>query len=559
MALDGFLIKALALELDETVKNARIDKIFMPRPLEVVLSLRTQSGVGRMMVSCSGVSPGVYMTSMRTENPSSPPMFCMLLRKHMQGGRILSVKKSESDRIIEISFSSLDELGDLSEKKLVCELMGKKTNILLLNEDGIILGCLKKFDFDERSGRAVLPGMLYRTPLRDGRPVIAGLGEDDIKKAVAKAQSPDELMESFSDLSPQAAKEAFFRGAEEGGRLLYDISEGNGRPYLIKKDGRESDISCFEQTWGDFECLPQESFSGMIDSFYGQRRGEDYKKGLTSELKKTLDNHKKRIERRLAKQRQELLAAEDRERLKKEADLITSNLYAIKSGDRYAEVTDYFSEGMPTIKIALDADISPQQNAQRLYKKYARLKNAEEALSAQIALGESELEYVESLLYSLSCAEGEKDIERLRQEAVDSGLIKKPSVKKAKRPQPQAFNPQRFETSGGFTLLRGRNNGENDRLSLKTAKGGDIWFHVKNAPGSHVILVTDGRKPSEKDIEEAAGLAAFYSSLSGGGKAAVDYTLAKHVKKPSGARPGMVNYFEYKTIIANPAIPGKKE
>ncbi|MBQ9966374.1 MAG: NFACT family protein, partial [Clostridia bacterium] len=324
---------------------------------------------------------------------------------------------------------------------------------------------------------------------------------------------------------------------------------------LVKRKGADFDFSALDISYHqDGESILQEDFSSLMDSFYMARREEDLKKNLSSSLKKTLENHRARLERKLGKQRQELLTAQKREDLKQRADLITSNIYAIRSGDSKAVVTDYFTEGMPTVEIPLDPELSPQQNAQLLYKRYTRLKNAEEALMVQIEHGESELEYLESLLYQLEQARVEKEIRELSLEASQAGYVKKAQNGKKNKPEKQgAIVPKKYVTAGGFTLLRGRNNRENDHLTMRMAKGGDLWFHARNIPGSHVIMVLEGREPSVPDIEEAAALAAFWSKAGKSPRVPVDYTRAKHVKKPSGARPGMVNYFEFKTILIEPS------
>ena len=312
-------------------------------------------------------------------------------------------------------------------------------------------------------------------------------------------------------------------------------------------------ISAMEITqYPDGESVRAESFSRLMDDFYMQRRGEELKKNLSASLKKTLENHRARLERKLGKQKQELLTAQNREKLKKNADLIMANIYAIRSGDDKAVVTDFFDEGMPSVTITLDAELSPQQNAQLLYKRYARMKNAEQALTAQIELGEGELAYIDSLLYSLELASGEKDIRELTAEAAQAGYVKKASTKKQKAEKPGAIAPRRYVTSGGFALLRGRNNRENDQLTMRMAKGNDLWFHARNIPGSHVIMSLEGREPQVSDIEEAAALAAFFSKAGASPRVPVDYTRAKRVKKPQGARPGMVNYFEFQTILIEP-------
>ena len=561
MSLDSFFITAQTRALDARLSGARIDKIFMPRPAEIVLSIRGEAGNERLMISAGGSNSGIYLTSLRPENPPAPPMLCMLLRKHMQGGRILSVSQPEGERMMVITFSSTDELGRVSEKRLVCELMGKRTNILLLDENGIILGCVKKVDYEMSPDRALLPGLAYRMPPRSGRPSVYELDEERLAALLEGASDSDAILERLDGMSPLTARELLYRGMSPAQMAseLKGLANGEGRPWLVRRGGRDADISPIEITqYDDGESVIYDSFSTLLDDFYRAHRSADLKKNISASLKKTLDNNRGRLERKLGKQRQELLSAQGREELKKQADLITANIYAIKSGDRRAIVTDYFTEGMPQIEIPLDPDISPQQNAQLLYKRYARLKNAEQALTAQIEAGEAELKYIDSLLYSLSQAQTEKDIRELTAEAAASGYVKKAQAKKQKQEKPGAFAPKRYVTSGGFTLLRGRNNRENDQLTMRTAKGGDIWFHARNIPGSHVVMQLEGGEPSERDLEEAAALAALYSGAGSSTKVPVDYTRVKNVKKPQGARPGMVNYFNFKTMLIEPKEPEEK-
>lgn len=555
MPIDSFFLSAQRAALDEALKNARIDKIFMPRPTEIVLALRTGAGNVRLMLSCGGWGSGVYLTALRPENPPAPPMLCMLLRKHMQGGRILSVTQPEGERMLVLTFSSTDELGRISEKKLVCELMGKRTNLLLLDEAGIILGCVRKVDYD-MSERAVLPGLVYRMPPRSGgKPSVFGMDRAQLAALLEGARTPEDILDRLDGVSPQAAAALLCRQPDAGelADQLLALAGGAGKPYLIRRGGADFDVACLPLVqYPDGESVPYDDFSRLLDDFYRARRASDLKKSLSASLKKTLDNNRSRLERKLGKQRQELLAAQKREELKKNADLINSNIYAIRSGARTAVVTDYFDPAMPTVEIPLDPDISPQQNAQRLYKRYARLKNAEEALQAQIAQGEAELEYLESLLYELELAGSEKEIRELTGEAAAAGYVRRQTAKNRKPEKPGLLQPKKYRTPGGFVLLRGRSNRENDHVTMRLAKGGDYWFHARGIPGSHVILVCGGREPEVADLEAAAALAAFHSKAGASNRAAVDYTRARHVKKPSGARPGMVNYFEFKTMLIEP-------
>ena len=327
-------------------------------------------------------------------------------------------------------------------------------------------------------------------------------------------------------------------------------------PWLLVCGGRTADFSPIPiTTRPDTECVPADSFSKAIDLCFGERTREEMHKAATAGLKKTVTSALARIERKLGSQRQELHEAEGREALKHDADLITANLHAIRSGDRQARVVDYFTEGMPEAVIELDPDLSPQQNAQKMYKKYTRMKNAEQKLREQIAIGESEREYLSAVLYTLEGAQTARDVEGIRQELTSAGYIKNRKAG-GKKPKPQAFAPRRFTLGDGFQALCGRSNTENDELTLRWAQKNDLWFHVRGAPGSHVILpVREGREPPPAVIEAAAAIAAQYSSLKAQSRVAVDWTRARHVKKPQGGRPGMVNYFQFQTMLVQPGEP----
>ncbi|MBR4875678.1 MAG: NFACT family protein, partial [Clostridia bacterium] len=294
MSVDSFFLRAQSLELDSELKNARIDKIFMPRPTEIVLALRSLSGNVRLMISCGGSNAGIYLTSLRPENPPTPPMFCMLLRKHMQGGKILSITQPEGERLLVVTFTSTDELGRVSEKKLVCELIGKRTNLLLLDEEGIILGCVKKVDY-EMSDRAVLPGLMYRMPPRSEKPSVYALDEAALADLLEGVQEADDIMDRLDGVSPQIAAELLHRGmdAKALAHALTELTQGSGKPYLIRRKGEDFDLSCMEMTRHmDGESILCESFSRLMDDFYNTRREADLKKNLSSALRRTLENNR---------------------------------------------------------------------------------------------------------------------------------------------------------------------------------------------------------------------------------------------------------------------------
>lgn len=556
MALDNLLIGGLCAELDEKLKNARVDKIYMPRRDRVVLHLRADLGVLKLLLSAGG-DARVHITEEKFEYPDVPPMFCMLLRKHMSGARITGVARPEGERILELCFTAVDELGDVRTRKLRCELTGRLTNLILTEEDGVILACLKNVG-QEASPRPVLPGLRYRLPPRPERPLAESLPETELAALCARCKEPQELCGMVTGVSPLLAREAFFRAGgnpEVAARELRAIFSAPPRPYLLTVEDAMREVSAFpvRQYGGENTLWPD--FSFLLDAFYSAHAREETVRSASAEMTRTMQNVRDRLRRKLASQRQELAEAQCREELKRRADLITANLFAIRPGDRTVTVTDYFDEALPQVCIELDPQKTPQQNAQRLYARYARMKNAESALTHQIELGEQELTYAESVLFMLSGAEDLSQLSLIRQELLENGYLKarEKGRKKVKEPP---FAPRTFTVDGGMTLLCGRNNGENDRLTHRYANKLDLWFHARNVPGCHAVLQTEGNDPSEKAMEQAAAAAAYYSTVKNQPHAAVDYTLIKYVKKPQGARPGMVNYFEYKTVLVAPALPG---
>lgn len=550
MPIDNLYINGLCAELDRELCGARIDKIYMPRRDQVVLSLRTEKGAQRLILSI-GAYPAAWITQQKYENPDVPPMFCMLLRKQIGNGRIVSVTQPGRERIIIITLTSSDEMGDISEKKLICELMGKQKNIIVVNSKGTITACLRNIGI-ENSDRGILPGLAYSLPTVSEKPDWMSLSFEQIKALFDNASPVDgekDICAQVSGLTLSVVRQAM--SAPEPYKWLYTTAHSEIKPYVvykIKDETREAvDISAVEP-FDEFEVF--DSFSGALDAFYGKKSTSDGIRSAKRETEKVLNNTRKRLENKLSGQRIELKTAQDREKIKQKADLITANIGTIKNGDKIVRVVNYYDPMMPEISIELDPMYSPQQNAQKLYKKYARLKSAESHLILQIEKGERELEYINSLLYSLASAEISTEINAVKDEAREAGFIKKD--KKKIKPAPSA--PRRYVSDGGFTILCGRNNKENDELTHKIASKRDIWFHARGIAGSHVVLITDGAEPTENDIVQAASVAAYYCAVNGV-TLPVDYTLVKNVKKPNGGRPGAVNYFEYKSLLVKPELP----
>ena len=557
MALDSFVIGGLAEELNARLENARVDKVTMPRRDRIILHLRTLKEGNVRLLLCAGNGARVHLTQEKFDNPETPPMLCMLLRKQMAGGRILSVTQPERERMLDIRFSAVDELGVLAEKHLICEMMGRMTNLILVGPQGHFVACMHPVD-PESSPRAVQPGMLYRLPPRQEKPSLWDVSPDTLQAVCEDAQGDaGRLCDKLAGLSPMMAREMAYRGGDAAGicRELLALREAKAEPWLLRRENGKNDFASMEMAHiENTECIKYADFSALLDDFYREQTRAQDLKNLSGSMERSMTTVKKRLERKLAGQKQELQAAEEREKLKRTADLITANLYAIKPGDKSVTLTDYFDPALPQVKVELDPLLSPQENAQRLFGKYTRLKRAEEALTRQIELGQQELEYVNNVLYTLSAAQDAAQIREIREELIQAGYVK-PTEKGKRKPKPLSYAPRQFTVAGGFTVLCGRNNRENDELTHRRAGKNDLWFHARNVPGSHAVLFTEGQTPSDEALRQAASIAAYYSSAANQPRVPVDYTLVRRVKKPQGAKAGMVNYFEFKTALVEPELP----
>ena len=556
MALDSFVIGGLAEELHRRLENARVDKVTMPRRDRIILHLRSRDEGNVRLLLCAGNGARVHLTKEKFDNPETPPMLCMLLRKQMAGGRILSVTQPQHERMVDICFSAVDELGVMAEKHLICEMMGRMTNLILVGPQGHIVACMHPVD-PESSPRAVQPGMLYRLPPRQEKPSLWDLSEESLLAVCEDAHGDaGRLCDGLAGLSPQMAREMVHRGGDAQGvcRELLTLRESKAQPWHLRRENGKNDFAAMELTHVAGQWEKYSDFCSLLDDFYREQTRAQDLKNLSGSMERSMTTVKKRLERKLAGQKQELQTAEEREKLKRTADLITANLYAIKSGDKSVVLTDYFDPELPQVKVEMDPLLSPQENAQRLFGKYTRLKRAEEALTHQIELGEQELEYVDNVLYTLAAAQDAAQIREIREELIQAGYVK-PEEKGKRKPKPLAYAPRQFTVEGGFTVLCGRNNRENDELTHRRAGKNDIWFHARNVPGSHAVLFTEGQEPSDEALRQAASIAAYYSSAANQPRVPVDYTLVRRVKKPQGAKAGMVNYFEFKTALVEPELP----
>ncbi len=574
MPLDAVYLTHVASELRRTLSGAKIDKIHQPARDEVVMSLRSREGSFRLLLSVNPAHPRVHITTAPTENPPSPPMFCMLLRKHLTGGRLTEITQPSMERVLDFSFLCTDEFGETVTRHMMVELMGRNSNLILCGSDGRILDCVRRVDYEMSRQRQVLPGLFYHLPPSQDKldptavalEVISGL----LEQVHSPARPDSFLMDHFAGLSPLICRELAIRfdpDLEDLSTLplsrrytfaaylkgCFDrIGEYSGTPYLLLKNDAAWDFTYMPiMQYGPMvESQPQESFSGLLDRFYAKKDAAARMKSKSQAVTKTISNLRSRTARKLENQKKELAATADRDALRIRGELITANLYRVSRGQTRLTVENYYDPELKEMEIPLDPTLSPQQNAARYFKDYNKAKHAEQFLTEQIAKGQVELEYLDSILDELSRAETERDLNEIRQELTAGGYLKATDKRKKMKLQPS--RPMEFVSSHGLRIRVGRNNSQNDMLTLKSAFKSDLWLHTQKIHGSHVIVSCEGGEPDRETILEAARLAAYYSQAREGQNVPVDYTAVKNVKKPAGAKPGMVIYDHYNTVYVTP-------
>ncbi len=560
MPLDSVCVSALASELRAQIVGGKIDKVQQPERDTVLLSIRSPFGNVRLAL-CGGVGNArVHLTDAKYENPAQPPMFCMLLRKHLVGARISALQQPERERIIIFELDGYDEMGTPVKKQLVVEMIGRGTNIILVNGDGIIIDCLRRVDAEMSAIRQVLPGLIYRLPISQTKPDFFAITSAERRSLWEKhdgQKSPDKwLLETFACLSPLVCREIVHRCygdtdclPESMDALAETVERGEFVPYMLLSEGKPKDFSFIRisQYGGEMEgeCFP--GFSALLDAFYTRRSQAEDLHRRTQSLRKTVKNAKDRVSRKLALQRSELEKTAKRDEKRRWADLITANLYRAKGGSSLT-VEDFYEEDYPSVTIPLDPMKTPQQNAAAYYKEYTKAKTAERYLTELIAQNSRDEEYLSSVLDEIDRVKSESDIADIRRELTETGYLR--PQKNQVRQKVKETAPLSYVSTGGYEILVGRSNTQNDRLTLKIAHKGDIWLHTQKIHGSHVIIRCAGEDVDEASLAEAASLAALHSQANAGGKVSVDYTRVKFVKKPQGSLPGMVIYTDYNTMIA---------
>ncbi len=573
MALDGAFLHAVKNELEPLI-GGRTDKIHQPSREELVITLRTRQGAKKLYLSANAGSARVHITQQSVDNPQTPPMFCMLLRKHLGSGRLTAIRQDGLERILFFDFECVNELGDIVTVTLACEIMGRCSNIVIINGEGRIIDSIKRVDGEMSRERPVLPGMRYTLPPRGMRLNFLEADDEEILTALKGAGACElskGLIRIFEGVSPVLVREwAYFAGrgghiqcdtitADQTDRLLCTIKRT--RTQLIERDCHFSIVTDKEGGLKDFSLIRLSQFGtlmytrecesacALLDSFYSERDNTARTKQRANDLFRLLMNLNERIARRISVQREELAECANKEYYRLCGDLISANIYRISKGDSVAVLENFYEEDSPAVEIKLDVRKTPSQNAQYYYSEYKKAVTAQEKLTERIEKGEEELKYIDSVFDSLTRADTENDIIQLRLELAEQGYIRSYSHKGK---PPKALPPIEYRSDDGYTILVGRNNVQNDRLSLKLAEKSDIWLHTQGITGSHVLILTDGETPPDRTIEQAAVIAAVNSRGKASNLVPVDYCLARYVKKPSGAKPGRVIFTNYQTAFVRP-------
>ncbi|MCL2044780.1 MAG: NFACT family protein [Oscillospiraceae bacterium] len=574
MPLDAVFLDCVKVELSNEIVDMRIERISQPQRDVLVFSVRGLGKSHKLLLSAGPSDGRVHITTYQFENPKTAPMFCMLLRKHLLGARIVSIEQPQSERVLILNMDAPDALGYVEKKQLIVELIGRSSNIILVDKEGLIVDCLRRIGGEMSDRRMVLPGLFYAyPPPQEGKLDPMSNFNDKWNEAFgnAKEKFVDRwLLSTFYALSPLICRELSYRAygsvdfeiaaITDGGASLHEALDmlimerkaALSKPWMLQSyDDEPKDFSYtkIKQYEDSYNVVEMDSFSQLLDSFHTRRAQMQRISQSASSLTKNLKNNRDRLVRKLEMQTQELGDTMKRDRIRETADIIMANLHSMKQGDSQLIAEDFYDSNNELRTIFLDSKKSPQQNAAQYYKEYNKAKTAQTHLEKQITLGQNELAYLQSVLSQIDLVESESDMQSIREELMETGYLKAPK-NKGKIRATKATNV--FETSSGYKVLVGRNNIQNDQLTMKTADKSDFWFHSQTHQGSHVVLCCDGQTPDEQSVLEAATIAAYFSSARSEDKVSVDYTFVKFVKKPSGSRPGFVTYTNYKTIIVKP-------
>ncbi len=571
MPLDGIFLHTIANEI--SIIGARVEKVYQPSKEEIIISLKSKNDKSKkLLLSANANSPRIHFTNIQLENPTTPPMFCMLLRKHLNTAKLMAVRQDGLDRILSLDFETVNELGDLTTITIIIEIMGRHSNIILINAEGKVIDSIKRVGNDVSSVRMILPGVTYTAPPKQNKINILQCDIDTALSEFYKYPNNDvakSFLQVFEGLSPLLARELSYlalKGQAIEKDKLSDFYKDRIKEVLsnfiqdIKQNNiKITSISDENIKLRDFTCINLEQYGSspvktvfddcgsLLDWYYFENDRMTRAKQKANDLLKFLMNTSERISKKLALQKNELLQCADREHFRVCGDILNANLYKLEKGMSSVCLDNFYDNSK--IEIKLDPRLTPVKNAQKYYNEYRKAQTAEKMLTELIKKAEQELIYIESVFDCVSRISGESEIVEIREELISEGYIRH-NVKKNKMLKP--LPPIKYISSDGFTIFCGRNNKQNDKLTLKTAKGNDIWLHTKDIPGSHVIIVTEGNEVTEETIYQAAIIAANNSKGRNSSRVAVDYTNVKYVKKPNGAKPGMVIFSQNKTMFVTP-------
>ncbi|SKC87275.1 Rqc2 family fibronectin-binding protein [Maledivibacter halophilus] len=579
MPFDGLVINSLKKELKQVLLNKKIEKIYQPEDDEILIKFRNTDINNKLLISVNSSFPHLCLTSMQKVNPTTPPMFCMLLRKHLHGGKIVDCYQVEFERILVLSVESHDELGNINIKNLIVEIMGKHSNIILTQDNNTIIDSIKRIPSSISRKRQILPGLKYEYPPSQNKINIFTTDYTTFKNKINNNSKNTQIFKaiykSFQGISPIIAKEICYRSSISMDIPISELSDKNftdiwnvfigilGKthkneysPNIIfdAKDNKTIDFSpivlkIYENEY--FSLSFFDSISDTINKYYFEKDKYNRIKQKSTDITKIVNTRLERLHNKLQKQKEELLTAEGADKYKLYGELILSNMHNISKGMKEVTLQNYYETNMPSIAVPLDPKLSPSENSQKYYKKYNKYKSAINKINKQIKETTEEIQYLQNVLTNIENTDDINNIDEIKQELIEQNYIKKRKIVK-KKEKSLASKPSEYITSDGFTVLAGKNNKQNDYLTLKVASKKDIWLHTKDIPGSHVIIRTEGKEVSEDTIKAAALIAAYNSKGRYSSKVPIDYTYVKYVKKPSGAKPGMVIYENFKTIYVTP-------
>ena len=574
MAFDGAFLHVLCAEISEQILGARIDKVYQPSRNEIVLTMRCGGKNQKLLISADASHPRMHFTETELDNPPSPPMFCMLLRKHIGNAKILNIRQQGLERVAVLDLETRNEFGDIVVINLVVEIMGRHSNIILVNENGKVIDSIKRVDDSVSSLRRILPGVIYESvPTQDKLSLLEYSCEEAVNHMklhhlnfpLSKA-----LLSTLEGVSPLVCRELSFLVCGEKDDIVGDLTVDtisrlevyleklkisltrSPNPTIILDSNKKPIEFYFTGITQYAESVITREYptlSLLLDEFFVQKDTATRINQKAHDILRFLINTSEKISRKLENQKKELSECADRDILRVYGDLLNANLYKLQKGDRVVEIENFYDEALPIVKIKLDPLLTPSQNAQKYYRDYKKMDTAEKMLTQLIEKGYQEQAYIDSVFDTLTRASTEAEISAIRAELTDSGYLR---ANKNSRQKPPKLSYIKYVSSDGFTILCGRNNLQNDRLTLKESSNLDMWLHTQKIPGSHTVIVSDGNEIPDTTIEEAAMIAAHNSKARGSTKVAVDYTLIRNIKKPSGAKPGFVVYDTYNTLLITP-------